>query len=448
MVVFQWQRVLEDEHFRSRRALAVALIPGVQCGLPGAEVLVTIGGMKGGRGEQGGCDKVGSCGCAVLQNGHAVWHCLPEVPQAMRRHDASLALCDLGLFYFGGARNRMFYNDLHVVSVDVQKGCTFTEVACANVVPAPRSNTAFISQGGTLWLFGGCDLARHKMYSDLWRFDGSWAQIVTSAPPPARSGHQAAWVKNTFFVIGGWDGIGMLGDIWSLEEGVWSQVEGRISPRACFGLGALGTNLLIFGGLDDKYRNDGLCTGSCVQLSPLSLLDSLDGTVTVTIEVGQLPPKRAFLGSSVCAGTSLLIGFGADGPASDGTHYGDVYLCRPITWSVPTHALFPFAARKRVFFWLLIRHRLQLLPSHLWILPLQWMDATDWDRGAARGAAAETCEERPMELFPATEDEQHQDDSGHFCHASALLLWSYLRPCISTITHAATCATGHASWHA
>jgi len=349
-------------------------------------VLVGIGGLT----QNNNCDEVGSCGCVVLRDGHAAWHCLPEVPQDLRRHDASLTFCDLGLFYFGGARNRVFYSDLHAVSVDLQNGCSFTKVACADAAPAPRSNTALVSRGGTLWLFGGCDLARHEMYSDLWCFDGSWAQIATSAPPPARSGHQAAWVKNAFLVVGGWNGIGMLGDIWSLDEGTWSQVEGKISPRACFGLGALGNELLIFGGLDDKYSADGPCTGPCVQLSALTLFDSLDGTVAAAIEVGQLPPKRAFVSSSVCAGTSLLIGFGADGPApSRTTDLGDVYLCRPITWSVPTHTVFPFAARRRVVLWLLIRQRLQLLPSDLWILPLQWMDAADWFAEAPQRAAVQ-----------------------------------------------------------
>jgi len=393
MAVYEWRCISPGEPTLARRCPAVALLPGDACGLPGTEVLLVLGGLS-----SNGLlsDRERSCFCAVLRQEAVEWRRLPNLPVHLRRHDASLARCNLGLFLFGGARGRVFYDDLQHVSLTLEEGCTFTRWGDGSPGPTPRSNTPLVGREGSLWVFGGCNLSGGThLYSDTWRFSSGWARSAAAPSPPARSGHAAAWVGAALVIVGGWNGEAMLGDIWTLEGEVWAQVPFGIRPRACFGLGVLTDVIAVFGGLTDGYRldeedeqepQDGNAAPP-VHDSSLTVACLRSRRVETAVVVGQPPLPRAFVGAAVRAGPALVIAMGADEPDDEGVHYGDIYVCSPRTWSVETHALFPRAARDRVLMWLLVHQRVKLLPKTLWLLPLGWMGAGDWgwkDAGQVR----------------------------------------------------------------
>merc|ERR1719324_2386356 len=127
MAVYEWRRVESfGDAISARRSCAAALLPGQQCGVDG-DVILFLGGLTAVRDRGGSADAEGSAAALeVIRGGSDFrWHRLPELPQGLRRHDASLAFAagkgaaDGAAYYFGGARGTVFYDDLYRVSVDL-----------------------------------------------------------------------------------------------------------------------------------------------------------------------------------------------------------------------------------------------------------------------------------------------------------------------------------------
>ncbi|GAB4817934.1 hypothetical protein N2152v2_004980 [Parachlorella kessleri] len=75
------------------------------------------------------------------------------------------------------------------------------------VCPPRRSYHAMVSQGGKLYVFGGCGEAGRL--NDLWEFDtasGTWSQLPTSAAIKGRGGCGFAAAAGALYVIGGFCG--------------------------------------------------------------------------------------------------------------------------------------------------------------------------------------------------------------------------------------------------
>ncbi len=79
------------------------------------------------------------------------------------------------------------------------------------------------ADGATAYLFGG-RTADNAALDDLWALDlasGSWRRIETPRrTPPARFGHNAAWVEGIGLVIfGGQAGTAFFNDLWAFDTG-------------------------------------------------------------------------------------------------------------------------------------------------------------------------------------------------------------------------------------
>lgn len=97
--------------------------------------------------------------------------------------------------------------------------------------PAAREDHTWTLDGAgeTAFLFGGRDGS--AVFGDLWAFDlatDSWSELAPAGPPPpARFGHEAAWVDGIGLVIVfGQAGASFFNDLWSFDPdaGAWTEL--------------------------------------------------------------------------------------------------------------------------------------------------------------------------------------------------------------------------------
>jgi len=87
--------------------------------------------------------------------------------------------------------------------------------------PAAREDHTWTADtsGGVAYLFGGRDGA--TAFGDLWAFDlaaDSWTELAPDSSPPARFGHEAAWVEDIGLVIfAGQAGPTFFNDLWAYD---------------------------------------------------------------------------------------------------------------------------------------------------------------------------------------------------------------------------------------
>ena len=101
-------------------------------------------------------------------------------------------------------------------------------------VPAPRgAHTCTLIGGNQMYVFGGyggSGFAR-KDFNDITVLDldtWEWRHLETSGEvPPARSGHQAVAIQDKIYVIGGWNSIEQLNDMYMLDTvtNVWTKLQ-------------------------------------------------------------------------------------------------------------------------------------------------------------------------------------------------------------------------------
>lgn len=95
------------------------------------------------------------------------------------------------------------------------------ELPATGVSPPPREDHTWTIDGAgeTAYLFGGRDDASgHGSYADLWAYDlatDTWQQL--SGGPPARFGHNAAWVPGVGLVIFAGQGAAFFNDLWAYD---------------------------------------------------------------------------------------------------------------------------------------------------------------------------------------------------------------------------------------
>merc|ERR1712050_714662 len=90
------------------------------------------------------------------------------------------------------------------------------------------------------------------------------------------------------------------------------------------------------------------------------------------VVVGTGPSPRAFV-SAVVYDSTLVCAMGSDGNYNESLNFNDLHVLVPRLWSPNTHHLFPRIVQQRVYMWLLIGCRLQLLPRELWLMPLSFL---------------------------------------------------------------------------
>jgi hypothetical protein len=113
-------------------------------------------------------------------------------------------------------------------------------VSPGGLLPSPRRDHSLVSDGRTLYLFGGRNGGEN--YADLWKFDppsGTWTELSGAGPPPGRFGHNAAYVeeRSEMLVFGGQAGSGFFADTWSysIGSGDWAERTPAASPSPRYG---------------------------------------------------------------------------------------------------------------------------------------------------------------------------------------------------------------------
>jgi hypothetical protein len=94
--------------------------------------------------------------------------------------------------------------------------------------PAAREDHTWTvdADGATAYLFGGRDGG--TVFGDLWAFDletDAWIELTSAAAPPARFGHEAAWVDGIGLVVfAGQAGATFFNDLWAYDaaSNAWS----------------------------------------------------------------------------------------------------------------------------------------------------------------------------------------------------------------------------------
>jgi hypothetical protein len=95
------------------------------------------------------------------------------------------------------------------------------ELPASAATPAPREDHTWTVDGNgeIAYLFGGRDDASgHGSYADLWAYDlaaDTWQQL--SSGPPARFGHNAAWVPGIGLVIFAGQDVAFYNDLWAYD---------------------------------------------------------------------------------------------------------------------------------------------------------------------------------------------------------------------------------------
>jgi hypothetical protein len=106
------------------------------------------------------------------------------------------------------------------------------ELQASGAAPAPREDHTWTvdAEGRFAYLFGGRDTSGPGSYADLWAYDLStdaWQQL--SGGPPARFGHNAAWVPRVGLVVFAGQDASFFNDLWAYDPGAdtW-----RVLPAA------------------------------------------------------------------------------------------------------------------------------------------------------------------------------------------------------------------------
>ena len=104
----------------------------------------------------------------------------------------------------------------------------WTQLSPGGTAPAAREDHTWTvgGDGATAYLFGGRDGA--AVFADLWTYDvreDAWSAVATTGQgPPARFGHEAAWVDGIGLVIfAGQAGTTFFNDLWaySPDDNAW-----------------------------------------------------------------------------------------------------------------------------------------------------------------------------------------------------------------------------------
>ncbi len=164
------------------------------------------------------------------------------------------------LFLLGGVRytDRKIFNQ--VWSSD--DGVSWT-LENADAPWFPRWDHAVAEFNGSLWLWGGMDLAGNE-FNDVWKSgDGvEWERVAEHAPWQARQGHTALVYQNRMWSIGRLNDDLMKGenDIWFTEDGyVWEKTNSDPPwlGREDHGAVVFRDRMWVLGGMDRNWNWEG-----------------------------------------------------------------------------------------------------------------------------------------------------------------------------------------------
>ena len=186
----------------------------------------------------------------------------PAGPEARFGHEA-VWVEGTGLVTFAGqAGPTAFFNDLW--AYDPATG-SWRELPSSGAVPVARYGTcAGIGPDGRLWISHGFT-AENARFADTVAYDfasGAWTDETPDPPVPVnRCLHGCWWTDAGELALFGGQTTGAtaLGDMWLLEDGAWTQVEGTTpAERNLYARARLPGGTLVFGGqaIDRSYLAD------------------------------------------------------------------------------------------------------------------------------------------------------------------------------------------------
>jgi hypothetical protein len=162
--------------------------------------------------------------------------------------------------------------------------------------PTPREDhTWTVSEdGATAYLFGG--RAGSEIRGDLWAYDlasDTWSEVAMNPGPPARFGHEAAWVPGRGLVIfAGQAGATFFNDLWLFDPtaGSWTELPAAGDvPVARYGTcSALGPDGRLW--ISHGFTEDG------VRFSDTRAYDFSTGTWSDVTPEGRRPIDRCLHG--------------------------------------------------------------------------------------------------------------------------------------------------------
>jgi N-acetylneuraminic acid mutarotase len=193
------------------------------------------------------------------------WTGVSTTPPARAGHAAQWDPTVGQLLVFGGSSNGSVFNDLRAY----RPGSSWATLAPSGDLPPPRTahTATWDPTASRLLVFGGYD---GSPLNDLWAYQpgsNSWGLVLpTGMPPPARYEHTAVWdpITSQLLVFGGYDGTGLLNDLWAYRPGNNSWVllpPNGGAPPARWEHAAVWdpttSQMLVFGGTTaNGYSND------------------------------------------------------------------------------------------------------------------------------------------------------------------------------------------------
>jgi hypothetical protein len=158
--------------------------------------------------------------------------------------------------------------------------------------PAAREDHTWTvdREGRIAYLFGGRDGG--TAFDDLWAYDletDAWAELAPASAPPARFGHEAAWIDGIGLVVfAGQAGTTFFNDLWAYDPSAdaWSQLpSGGDVPVARYGsCSAVGDDGRLW--ISHGFTSDG------VRFSDTRAYDFASGTWWDETPSGERPVER------------------------------------------------------------------------------------------------------------------------------------------------------------
>lgn len=188
----------------------------------------------------------------VLEYDGTNWTTIPASGPA-GRNEPAMAYDGGRIVMFGGraTSNNQVLNDTWEWD-----GTTWTQRNPTNVPTARNGHSlTWNSIRRRVVLFGGGTESPGPVFNDTWEWDGTnWNSLVTTTPPPARSGHSAAYDsdRGRLLIAFGETEQNLLADTWELVGGRWREVIPAEAPAersdhaACFD--AARNQVVLFGG--------------------------------------------------------------------------------------------------------------------------------------------------------------------------------------------------------
>jgi len=170
------------------------------------------------------------------------------------RESASICWTPTGALLFGGYSGKMqaSLSELWLLQFNTTE---WEMLEAEGASPEARAgHVAAIIADGRMAVFGGINKSR--FLADTWVYDmmrRRWTAVETEKHPAARQGAGARAVHGALYLFGGSGREGVLGDMWVLERGGWTEIElggGVPRPLSCSDpvLTRWSADLLLVGG--------------------------------------------------------------------------------------------------------------------------------------------------------------------------------------------------------